>query len=320
MSGVPLTFAALGTIALGAAVCRPRGSRDTRFPFLFGPVKNPTPGSNFWPHKPGGPTRIWTLPSEVIEATVHRSMTEPTGERVLVYADVPGARLKRAIAVVTLKDADGSWRTGWVRLDGDDRDRMGDIKILPVSSSLDALRQGQWKNIRAIDVSEHRPDLGIRRISDTVYGSGSAARSPIRKAAIAKGEVLYHGTSAKEPFTHPDAPAWFSQVEATAEWFVNWAGDGPRPRVLSFRATRRIPNLLLLRDSAEIGAVMEHLVPYDPPEDPQSMAEAVCDAGYAGWRVPGNYPDGGDDILLCDDRVIESLEPIGVRRALRSRR
>ncbi len=299
--GTLLTLGAASALAIGTVLTR-RGSRATAFPFLFRQ------------HGAGTHKAHWRLPPEVIAAAT--GVPDAAGAFALVYVDIE-ENLRRAVGVRTLHAVVHG--EGYINLDG--YTVYGEVGYLWAGQA-----SGDNRQVRTFHLQAWRaPELLVRRISDTIYGepAGSSSRSPIRKAAIAKGEMLYHGTSAREDFTFPVTPAWFSQARATAEWFTDWNEAGPRRRILSFRAKRRISNLLLVEDAAELRAVMEHLAPYDPPEGTHDMADAVCQAGYAGWRIPGNYlHDGGDDILLCGD-IEDLLSYEGVEalpRARRSRR
>jgi len=152
---------------------------------------------------------------------------------------------------------------------------------------------------------------------------------------LARGTVLYHGTGARKPFRVPDRLAWLTDVPATAREFAGYmrhepARGGPR-RVLALRLTapvrlvrfdsaREMDLFVALRhgygrrDVEEMGEVelaaalgmgddvddddMEHLA---TSHATLAVAREVCDAGFDGWVVPGNYAmnEGGDDIMLC---------------------
>lgn len=138
-------------------------------------------------------------------------------------------------------------------------------------------------------------------------------RLPTQK--LTRGTQLYHGTSADEDFSIPNGPAWFSDAEAVAHNFQRWH-TGPRPRILQFWVADR-PELLLIRSQTDFDAFEdEH---EELPNDPAEMAETVCRAGYDGWIIPNNYPEGADILLCRPERwlVTEAPQPAKRRRTRR---
>jgi hypothetical protein len=133
--------------------------------------------------------------------------------------------------------------------------------------------------------------------------AGSRGRIPM--AGLAKGTLLYHGTRVPEDFDYPDGPAWFSTSEGVAQQFISWheVGGDRRPRIYTYRVTRRIPRLPLIEGSHTWSRFLDTL-PGGADEiqwqGPRDMAQIVCDEGYSGWHIAHNYPDGGSDTMLCD--------------------
>lgn len=114
------------------------------------------------------------------------------------------------------------------------------------------------------------------------------------------GETLYHGTASEEEFEHdsdaPDGPAWFSDSASVARRFSRWHyRPGSSPRVLLYRVTQD-PELFVWEYEAQMDELLgENWRDMAVPE----LADAICDAGYDGWIIPHNYPDGAD-IMLCE--------------------
>ncbi len=137
-------------------------------------------------------------------------------------------------------------------------------------------------------------------------------RLPTQK--LARGARLYHGTSVDEDFSIPNGPAWFSDAEDVAEYFQTWH-TGPRPRILPFWVSDS-PKLLLVHSDADFRA-------FEDEHDEElsgcgsgEMAEIVCRAGYDGWIIPNNYPEGAD-IMLCDPERWLTTEAPTPRRGRR---
>lgn len=136
------------------------------------------------------------------------------------------------------------------------------------------------------------------------------------------GDVLWHGTSYPNGFADLKGPMWVSNSHAVASWFSTWRfteGDEGVPRVHKYVVTepfdvpvfniydRRMKAVL---DDAPMhqtlflswaNYVLDQTMEIDPSElsDIEWLANAFCDAGYAGWRLVQNY-DSGDDIMVCD--------------------
>jgi len=134
-------------------------------------------------------------------------------------------------------------------------------------------------------------------------------------AGLVKGTLLYHGTKAPEDFDYPDGPAWFSTARSVAEEFVSWHSWGDdaeeKSRVLVYRVVKRIPRLVLIDSREDMDDLVRRLddgmgdLEFAGPTD---LAEATCDAGWTGWHIPWNYPDGSDT-MICEPT--EWLELIG---------
>lgn len=114
--------------------------------------------------------------------------------------------------------------------------------------------------------------------------------------SVPKNTVLYHGTASPEDFDIPRGPAWFSNAEAVARSFMRWHGQSERSRVIAYRTTSRVPNLLFIDGTDTMSRFVKSL---DLSGDPQELAEAVCDGGWNGWNIPSNYLEGSD-LLLCE--------------------
>lgn len=122
------------------------------------------------------------------------------------------------------------------------------------------------------------------------------------------GDILYHGTSSKESFEDdgetPDGPAWFSDGRAVAERFSTWH-PGPNPRVIAYRVIDE-PNLKIITyDGDMIDLVGEDRF-YDGLEV-EDLIDAVQDAGYDGWFMPENYPEGADIMILYPSDFLEVI-------------
>jgi hypothetical protein len=117
---------------------------------------------------------------------------------------------------------------------------------------------------------------------------------------LRKGDILYHGTSVEERFEDeqgtPDGPAWFSDSVEVAEHFKSW-WEHPHPRVLAYRVIEE-PKLVVWWSIQDIEDWFEQERGIESPESPHDMADELCAAGYDGWIIPENYPEGAD-ILLC---------------------
>jgi hypothetical protein len=163
----------------------------------------------------------------------------------------------------------------------------------------------------------NRPSASPRRPVVAKRGRAALVQS------IAKGRLLYHGTSAAEDFAGLRGPAWVSERRDVAEYFARWwegdtlaheVGDGTgTPRILTFRVTQTITKLARPRNPRELQALMDEL--WEESDSPEEMAEATCNR-YNGWIVPDNYHPGGDIMLCRPQRWLEFvsaevLEPRG---------
>lgn len=110
------------------------------------------------------------------------------------------------------------------------------------------------------------------------------------------GTEIFHGTSAKG-FLTPRGPAFFGDTYSVAKNFTSWH-RGEHPRVLRFEVTQEIPRLALIETKEDFDRLAEDLGLEDRG-DTESRVEMVCGAGYDGWIIPNNYPDGAD-IMLCE--------------------
>jgi len=116
--------------------------------------------------------------------------------------------------------------------------------------------------------------------------------------AIAKGRLLYHGTSARQRFEELNGPAWVSDSEDVAVQFSNWNPDGGPRRVLTYRVYRTITGLARVETPQRMEWLFEE-IGGDDGAGGIEMAETLCSSRYNGWIVPDNYGPGAD-ILLCD--------------------
>lgn len=131
---------------------------------------------------------------------------------------------------------------------------------------------------------------------------------------LAAGTRMFHGTDGADP---PDwfGFAWFSDDPRVARVFAG--ADGT---IYEYVLTDDV-DLLLLTSADEIVDSISKISGLDP-DDIESMASSeladeVCSAGYDGWIIPKNYPEG-DDILLCDPgeqvEVVRATNPVRERR------
>ena len=125
----------------------------------------------------------------------------------------------------------------------------------------------------------------------------------------AVGTRFYHGTSSPVFEDTPDGPAWFSTAPSVADWFVTyheWGDDGGPKRILTYEVIDE-PKLFVIatRDDMDDLAIMHG---YPVPADTESVIEAVRAAGYDGWIIPDNYPDGDDIMLLEPSEWLAQIE------------
>ncbi|RLB39820.1 MAG: hypothetical protein DRH30_09260 [Deltaproteobacteria bacterium] len=122
--------------------------------------------------------------------------------------------------------------------------------------------------------------------------------APVALFEMPEGTRLYHGTSAEDDFSDDiDGPFWVSDGVGVAKKFIGIRG--PRPRVMVFEAESDIQ----LVDWSSLDAIQTFVERYTGGEfdeySAHELSEIVCEAGYDGWAIPNNYPEGAD-IMLCD--------------------
>ena len=129
------------------------------------------------------------------------------------------------------------------------------------------------------------------------------------------GTVLFHGTQAPMDFWDereysPDGPFWLSdQKEVAARFSTYNRFEGEMiPRVITYKTAR--PLRMLLIQSQEDKNNLEEYWGIDTFST-TDMAEGVCDKGFDGWIIPGNYQPG-DDVMVCDGDAVEyqGTEPL----------
>jgi hypothetical protein len=155
---------------------------------------------------------------------------------------------------------------------------------------------------RAFARVEVRPDGSIVVSGPKHREVATARANPARR--------LYHGTTAEEPFTMLRGPGWVTQQQGSAEWFFGWGGaEGPK-RILVYRVSGR-PRLKRFKDARAISDFLEDRGAR-AGQGSHDLAEIVC-REYDGWTIPGNYQDGGDDIMLCrPERWLKHVDTIWV--------
>lgn len=124
-----------------------------------------------------------------------------------------------------------------------------------------------------------------------------------RTYTLERGARLYHATDAKERYEleeDPEGPFWVSDDERVAQKFLAMkvGRGGGLPRILVYEAEDDA-ELLLWQSWSDMEAFFESEAEDAEYMTPPQMAEVVCDAGFDGWIVPANYPEGAD-IMLCD--------------------
>lgn len=129
------------------------------------------------------------------------------------------------------------------------------------------------------------------------------SRFPWPRIWLKKGTVLYHGTSSEHEFDMPDAPAWFSEAPEVAWYFARRSGEG-EPRVLKYRVVKAV-QLALIRGRADMDRFRELIGEHYG--EPQEMAELTCRAGFDGWCIPNNYPEGSDTLLCDPDSILVKI-------------
>lgn len=139
----------------------------------------------------------------------------------------------------------------------------------------------------------------------------------MRKARIAKGTLLYHGTRVPDRFEPepPNGPAWFSTSIDVARQFVYWHRWGTgrhRPRILVYETPAVVAGLARIDTKADLerllGEDCDHYFGSDMVHD---LAAAIRGRGYAGWLIPDNY-NPGDDILILDTDVLKFANAVSL--------
>jgi hypothetical protein len=137
------------------------------------------------------------------------------------------------------------------------------------------------------------------RIADILREAGRPRFQTLRG-----GTILYHGTSDPdwdEQRILPKVPLWLSNSPQVAQNFSTWhQWEGGRPRVITYRLNQSI-RLVRIDSAGEFEALKERLGYF---EDTNALALGVVAAGYAGWIIPRNYPEGAD-IMIGVEGVLE---------------
>lgn len=124
--------------------------------------------------------------------------------------------------------------------------------------------------------------------------------------------MIYHGTSgpAFEVDDYLEGPAWVTESRAVAKNFAIGRHQ-KNPRILVYKLLRDVE--LLLADHVDVFSRLYEVMGGDADDvsnDTRELVEMVCDAGFDGWTIPDNYPDG-DDTMLCDPPVeLIAVEPL----------
>lgn len=124
--------------------------------------------------------------------------------------------------------------------------------------------------------------------------------------SLPRGTVLYHGTGAPEKFLIPTGPAFFSDSRTVAKYFSTWNG-GEKPRVLRYKVSSKIQKLALIESQQDFDNLSEE-TGCEPGQDTESLVAMVCGAGFDGWIIPNNYPDGADIMLCFPERSLKFVE------------
>jgi hypothetical protein len=122
--------------------------------------------------------------------------------------------------------------------------------------------------------------------------------------SLPAGTEVFHGTSQKG-FLIPRGPAFFSDTYSVAKYFTTWH-QGKKKRILRFEVTDEIPKLALIESKADF----DHLADEFGVEaqDTESRIDLVRMAGFDGWIIPNNYPDGADIMILEPARWLKFLD------------
>ena len=140
------------------------------------------------------------------------------------------------------------------------------------------------------------------------------------------GDILWHGTARAHGIDDLQRPSWVSNSHAVASDFARWRLDDDRgvSRVLKYMVVQHFALPSMSSRSLEpLGLWVSRLIDNRPPDDEtddpdyyngyeeheiDGMAEAVCRAGFHGWRIINNY-SLGDDIMLCKpDRLLRRVQ------------
>jgi hypothetical protein len=135
--------------------------------------------------------------------------------------------------------------------------------------------------------------------------------------AIPAGAILYHGTSSPEKFRRPSGPAFFSDSESVARYFATWreggGGKKGRPRILRYEVVHEISHLALIESTMAFDDFSERVGYGGDPESTEERVDMVCSAGFDGWIIPNNYPDGADIMLCQPERWLVFIDESKVR-------
>ena len=139
---------------------------------------------------------------------------------------------------------------------------------------------------------------------------------PLEIMELPIGVELYHGTNSCEEFDYPDPPAWFSDGYEVAKFFADYHDTKcddqekyPIRRIFTY-ITKYNLNLILINNSDDIDILND----YFGVCDHYDLVDAICAAGFDGWNIPSNYPEGAD-IVLCnlpgDSLELVEIEMLG---------
>lgn len=118
------------------------------------------------------------------------------------------------------------------------------------------------------------------------------------------GTEIFHGTSQKG-FKIPRGPAFFSDTYSVAKYFVTWH-KGKYKRILRLEVKEEIPKLALIESKEDFDKLAEEFgIEAESTED---RIDLIRMAGFDGWIIPNNYPDGGDIMILEPDRWLKFLD------------
>jgi hypothetical protein len=147
-----------------------------------------------------------------------------------------------------------------------------------------------------------------------------------RSTYYRRGTVLWHGTNAGEGFRDLRGPAWVSDSREVARLFAGFHKNGAQDPARIMKYVVDVPFSLPTYDGRGAVATVSGLLPmaawierltrhdFDGVYNVGDMVDAVCRAGFPGWRVVMNY-ETGDDIMLC--RPERFLRRVSTRGAWR---